>query len=464
MNTCSQSAWFRGNYRTAALVVLGVTFALVPRTAHAVCVGDCNGDGQVTVNELITMVNVALGTADVSACTAGDANGDGQITVNEIVSGVNNALNGCPTEGVCGDGKVDAGEECDDGGSCIGGTNAGTPCTAEGDCEGEGVCVGGDRADAVCSADADCPGGACVHCVTFGGDGCAANCTNESEVAITLQPGEIGGDGTELVAGSGFIAQADILTIPIDVTGSVAFTIGHQKDGQIPVVMRATSLQLPAINVMDLACACLRGVSLKTCGGTLFEADGITPATECTTGITAGDAECAGKKPCTYVFGQGNAAVGVVGCSSLDGTDVTLTQDNGGSTLGPVILTRSGTGGPGSAVLRNATSLGFVIGACTGSDPTMFGDDGAFCTDDDPSSARGETGLSTLTTGTSTGTINNANMAPGNDIGPFSTMGAPFSCSDLASGSASGGVLTGAFTVENDQVGDLLVTSVLVAQ
>ena len=42
------------------------------------------------------MVNIALGTAPVSACMAGDANGDGEITINEIVAGVNNALNGCP--------------------------------------------------------------------------------------------------------------------------------------------------------------------------------------------------------------------------------------------------------------------------------------------------------------------------------------------------------------------------------
>jgi len=59
------------------------------------CTGDCSGDGEVTVNELITMVNIALGTANVSTCGAGDANGDGQITINEIIAGVNNALNGC---------------------------------------------------------------------------------------------------------------------------------------------------------------------------------------------------------------------------------------------------------------------------------------------------------------------------------------------------------------------------------
>jgi hypothetical protein len=50
----------------------------------------------VTVNELITMVNIALGNAPVTSCTVGDTNNDGTITVNEIIAGVNNALNGCP--------------------------------------------------------------------------------------------------------------------------------------------------------------------------------------------------------------------------------------------------------------------------------------------------------------------------------------------------------------------------------
>ena len=42
------------------------------------------------------MVNITLGNANLSACVAGDANGDGEITVNEIITGVNNTLNGCP--------------------------------------------------------------------------------------------------------------------------------------------------------------------------------------------------------------------------------------------------------------------------------------------------------------------------------------------------------------------------------
>ncbi|MBI3785293.1 MAG: hypothetical protein HY270_18020 [Deltaproteobacteria bacterium] len=60
------------------------------------CVGDCDGDGVVTINEIILLANIALGNLPVSACTAGDSDGDGNITVNEIIAAVNNALNGCP--------------------------------------------------------------------------------------------------------------------------------------------------------------------------------------------------------------------------------------------------------------------------------------------------------------------------------------------------------------------------------
>jgi VCBS repeat protein/FG-GAP repeat protein len=74
----------------------GTASVLINTTgAGQVCGGDCNGDGEVTVNELITMVNIALGNANVSTCLAGDADGSGEITINEIVAAVNNALNGC---------------------------------------------------------------------------------------------------------------------------------------------------------------------------------------------------------------------------------------------------------------------------------------------------------------------------------------------------------------------------------
>jgi hypothetical protein len=60
------------------------------------CIGDCDCDGYVVIDELIKLVNIALGVTDVSVCLAGDADGDNRVAVNEIISAVSNALNGCP--------------------------------------------------------------------------------------------------------------------------------------------------------------------------------------------------------------------------------------------------------------------------------------------------------------------------------------------------------------------------------
>ncbi len=59
------------------------------------CVGDCDGSGEVSISELIRLVNIALG-APVADCPAGDRDGDGEIGIDELVAAVNNALNGCP--------------------------------------------------------------------------------------------------------------------------------------------------------------------------------------------------------------------------------------------------------------------------------------------------------------------------------------------------------------------------------
>ena len=85
-----------------AFVLLGASFGVgsgsagVARAQSPTCVGDCSGDHSVTVDELLTMVNVALGATDASACIPGDKNSDGCITIDEILGAVNNALRGCP--------------------------------------------------------------------------------------------------------------------------------------------------------------------------------------------------------------------------------------------------------------------------------------------------------------------------------------------------------------------------------
>jgi len=66
-----------------------------PTSTPISCVGDCNDDGAVTVDEILTVVDIALGNVDISECRPGDADHNGRITVHDILTAVHNALNGC---------------------------------------------------------------------------------------------------------------------------------------------------------------------------------------------------------------------------------------------------------------------------------------------------------------------------------------------------------------------------------
>jgi hypothetical protein len=63
-------------------------------TPPEVCVGDCGGTGTVAINNIITMVNIALGSAQPSACAQGVPSGT-EVNVAVIIHAINNALNGC---------------------------------------------------------------------------------------------------------------------------------------------------------------------------------------------------------------------------------------------------------------------------------------------------------------------------------------------------------------------------------
>lgn len=66
------------------------------RAPGSACPGDCNGDGQVTIDELVKGVNIALGQQLLAACPAFDRGGDGQVTIDDLIAAVNAALTGCP--------------------------------------------------------------------------------------------------------------------------------------------------------------------------------------------------------------------------------------------------------------------------------------------------------------------------------------------------------------------------------
>jgi fibro-slime domain-containing protein len=121
-------------------------------TAGAPCIPKC-GDG------------LKLGAEQCDDGPANRASGDGCNAGCRIEVGFK-----CPTPNVkcvasvCGDKNVDAGEGCDDGGLCFGGSNGGTACTKDANCTGGGTCK------------------------TVAGDGCGPTCQPEPSVTVGPTP------------------------------------------------------------------------------------------------------------------------------------------------------------------------------------------------------------------------------------------------------------------------------------
>ena len=87
---------------TGALTLFWLTVLVPSRAATAqecaaVCAGDCDGDGEVTIDELLRAVGIALGRIPRDSCVDADRNGDRTVTVDELVGAVRIALVGCPT-------------------------------------------------------------------------------------------------------------------------------------------------------------------------------------------------------------------------------------------------------------------------------------------------------------------------------------------------------------------------------
>ncbi len=82
--------------RRAVLLAVGAGWLMFAASAAvAQCVGDCNGDGTVGINELILAVNIAIGSRDVADCPSIDRDDNGTVSINELILAVNNALDGC---------------------------------------------------------------------------------------------------------------------------------------------------------------------------------------------------------------------------------------------------------------------------------------------------------------------------------------------------------------------------------
>ena len=73
--------------------LLGGGFWAGVTTASGNCAGDCGHDGTVTMDEIITLMRVALGSAATTTC---DGASPGGVSVAAILAAVNNAVTRCP--------------------------------------------------------------------------------------------------------------------------------------------------------------------------------------------------------------------------------------------------------------------------------------------------------------------------------------------------------------------------------
>ena len=79
------------------LVILFFALVTTPQARGALpCSGDCDGDGHLTVDELVRSVSIALGGASLDLCRSIDISEDGNVTVEEIIIATQLALKGCP--------------------------------------------------------------------------------------------------------------------------------------------------------------------------------------------------------------------------------------------------------------------------------------------------------------------------------------------------------------------------------
>jgi hypothetical protein len=320
----------------------------------------------------------------------------------------------------CGNGQVEAGEQCDDGGRCVGGSDAGMPCASDLQCYGDGICDGGAKSGYRCAADGDCPVSRCVRCRPTGGDGCAVNCTVERRIVFELRAGQKQGS---LLAPhtSGFLLRG-FSPVAFPVAGSRVLTVGAANaDGTLPFVIKEADAPVERVPVSSAACFCARPLELKTCGGTLFEPDGTaTPL------CNSLNAQCPQDRPCVAIYGRGNAAAGLIGCgpNGLDATDETLgvcTACGGNQCPGGLGDSIGGGGAPGSLVGLASVATRTFVGTCQPE----------YCAADAPlASQRGDVKTFRITTGSATGTFFNGECE-GRTYGPFAAQGRPLRCADL---------------------------------
>jgi cysteine-rich repeat protein len=253
---------------------------------------------------------------------------------------------------------------------------------------------------------------------TVGGDGCAANCTDEHRVSVTIR------------AGSNFNAQGRLGQAygspGLPLSGALTLTVGALRAsdpaGVVPFVIRAQDAQIDPVPLAGTACFCARPT---------------VPASFPSGIVAQGTLGCgaAGLTEADYELSQDHNIIDV----DPECTTGTLQPD--GHCTGPLQRNFTG-GGPRGAATAEIGFTFYELGNCdaTPTDPDQRG-----CTDDDPVPVPTQRLL--LTTGSAVGRVINADntdftIEPGVVCGAVpcdpSRSGAPFNCDALLADPAVG--------------------------
>ena len=299
---------------------------------------------------------------------------------------------------------------------------------------------------------------------TFGGDGCAANCTTETRQDCVF------GEGT------GANVQTAIFAIPLALTGKQVLTTGTPRTSDpnmiAPIVIKAADVAFDPVQVPGLVCACVRagakdeygpgnsGLGQTSCSDAgLQDINYVTTVDHNTNDQPGACAGCtAGDSSCTSGFLEdGSAAHPHAGvCNGL-----------------PQTVHSGGNGGVGATIIDSNTGITLISdsGTCSTdtTDPNK-GPDGIPCDDDDPNQVAPS--VTNTTSGTAGAQVIDANNAAGKKIAAGQACGAT-SCAtqvtgipaNCATGSVSGSATASAFVgLDAAQIGDEVVTSTFVCQ
>ena len=80
--------------RLRAMIVVAAACASLAERVSA-CTGDCNGDGSVTIDEVVRGVSSGLQIQMVESCPRFDPDRNRRVTIGELIQGVGAALTGC---------------------------------------------------------------------------------------------------------------------------------------------------------------------------------------------------------------------------------------------------------------------------------------------------------------------------------------------------------------------------------